>query len=263
MTESFDISAALYDDVFTNSHIGKLQRKLVYSFLKRTLPKNQSLEILEINCGTGHDALWLADQGHRVIATDISTEMIAVANRKLTATHNQPQFSQLDINKLNDKNFQHSFDLIFSDFGGLNCLSPAQLENFFIAAEKKLKPNGKIIGVIMPKACLLESIYFIMKGNLKKAFRRNTDKVVMANVDGNDVSTWYYNPKNIEKTANNLFTVDKVNPIGICIPPSYLESFFKNKLGLLKVLQKLDYLFNRFAFLSKYSDHYIISLSKR
>ena len=106
MTESFDISAPLYDDVFTNSHIGKLQRKLVYSFLKKNLPKNQNLEILEINCGTGHDAIWLANQGHQIIATDISSEMISVAKAKITPNHNQPTFQQLDINVLGETHFE-------------------------------------------------------------------------------------------------------------------------------------------------------------
>lgn len=263
MTESFDISAPLYDDVFTNSHIGKLQRQLVHNFLKINLPKNQSLNVLEINCGTGHDALWLANQGHQIIATDISSEMISVATAKLVSNPNQPEFLQLDINKLEDTHFENSFDLIFSNFGGLNCLSPIQLEKFFISAEKKLKPNGKIIGVIMPKHCILENAYFIMKGNIKKAFRRNTDNVVVANADGTDVDTWYYNPKNIIKITNKLFVIDKVKPIGFCIPPSYLEPFFKNKLKFLKILRNLDTIFNSSSFLSKYSDHYLISLSKR
>lgn len=263
MTESFDISAALYDDVFTNSRIGKLQRNLVYNYLKKALPVDQKLDILEINCGTGQDAIWMANQGHRIIATDISSEMIVVANRKLTSASNPPEFRQLDINKLEETHFDNSFDLIFSDFGGLNCLSPAQLEKFFISAEKKLKPNGKIIGILMPKHCMLENLYFILKGNFRKAFRRNTDTVIIANVEGTNVKTWYYNPKDIIQKCNQHFKINKVKPIGIFIPPSYLEPFFKNKLRLLKVLQKLDSFFTRFSFLSKYSDHYIISLSKR
>ncbi len=263
MTESFDISAPFYDDVFTNSHIGKLQRKLVHDFLSNTFAENKNLDILEINCGTGHDALWLANQGHRVIATDISSEMIKVANTKVLSISNQPEFCQLDINRLEETHFNTSFDLIFSDFGGLNCLSPLQLESFFVSAKKKLKPKGRIIGVIMPKHCIIENLYFLTKGNPKKAYRRNTNNVVQANVDGNHVNTWYYNPDAIIKMANNFFTIDRISPIGLCIPPSYLEDFFKKKLRFLKILQTLDTIFKRFSFLSKYSDHYIISLTKR
>ncbi|WP_299313741.1 class I SAM-dependent methyltransferase [uncultured Aquimarina sp.] len=263
MNENFDIAAITYDTSFTHSKIGKLQRNLVYDHLIKTLPNNQKLDILEINCGTGHDAIWLADRGHHVIATDISSEMISIARSKQQNKNNDIEFQQLDINKLEAFSPESSFDLIFSDFGGLNCLSHNQLTQFFITAYKKLKPNGQIIGVIMPKHCIIENSYFIIKGDLKKAFRRNTNNVVIANVDGTDVTTWYYDPKNIKKIAKNVFAVDKVSPIGFCIPPSYLEPFFKNKLGLLEILKKLDTLFNRFSFLSKYSDHYLISLSKK
>ncbi|WP_108803815.1 class I SAM-dependent methyltransferase [Aquimarina sp. Aq107] len=263
MNESFDIAAVTYDSTFTNSKIGELQRNLVHEHLIKILPINQKLDILEINCGTGHDGIWLANRGHRVIATDISLEMISIARSKQQNNNSNVKFEQLDINKLETFSYEHSFDLIFSDFGGLNCLSPNQLTQFFITAEKKLKPNGQIIGVIMPKHCIVENSYFIIKGDLKKAFRRNTNNAVMANVDGTDVATWYYDPKNIKKTTRNLFSIDKVAPIGFCIPPSYLEPFFKNKLRILRVLKNLDIFFNRFSFLSKYSDHYLISLSKK
>ncbi|MBW1295773.1 class I SAM-dependent methyltransferase [Aquimarina litoralis] len=263
MNESFDISAASYDDVFTNSHIGKFQRKRVHDFLTSVFPKNQSLEILEINCGTGHDAIWLSNQGHRIIATDISEKMIAVANSKHITHDNKPEFRQLDINRLKETNFSNSFDLIFSDFGGLNCLSPTELENFFEAAAKKLKPNGKIIGVLMPKHCLMENLYFILRGDFNKAFRRNTKEPILANVENTLVKTWYYNPKDVKKNSYSYFRADKTKPIGFLIPPSYLENFFKNKLSILKVLNRLDAFLKNSAFLSSYSDHYIISLSKK
>ena len=83
MNESFDIAAPIYDDVFTYSHIGKLQRGLVHEYLERSLPTNKSLHILEINCGTGHDAIWLSNRGHHIIATDISSEMISVSVRRV------------------------------------------------------------------------------------------------------------------------------------------------------------------------------------
>lgn len=263
MNESFDISATSYDSVFTNSHIGRFQRKRVHDFLMTMFPTNKTLEILEINCGTGHDAIWLSTLGHRIIATDISTEMIAVANSKLTTKNNQPDFRQLDINSLDNIDFNTSFDIIFSDFGGLNCLSPLELENFFSAAAKKLKPNGKIVAVIMPKNCLMENLYFMIKGNFNKVFRRNTKKAVLVNVENTSVKTWYYNPIDIKKNSSSYFNINETKPIGFLIPPSYLESFFKNRLGLLKFLNRMDSFFKHNPFISHHSDHYIISLSKK
>ncbi|TSE10874.1 MULTISPECIES: class I SAM-dependent methyltransferase [Aquimarina] len=263
MNEAFDIAAIAYDDVFTHSHIGKYQRELVYYSLAKTLSTHKNLNILEINCGTGHDAIWLANKGHRILATDISSQMITIAKTKLSSNQNQLEFRQLDINALNETHFDDSFDLIFSNFGGLNCLSPIQLHTFFNSASKILKPEGKIIGVIMPKNCLFENIYFILKRNFKNVFRRNTKNSIAVNVDGNLVKTWYYNPKNIRKFSKNNFRVNKVRPIGFFIPPSYLEPFFKKKLGLLRLLNRSDRIVKHFSFLSKYSDHYLISLQSK
>ncbi len=262
MTESFDTAASAYDTIFTNSPIGKLQRAFVYDFLSKHILKDEPLRILEINCGTGHDALWLSDKGHNVIATDISPKMVAVASAKNTSNSPRVSFSRLDINALDQTSFDESFDLIFSNFGGLNCLSPAQLKLFLAAAARKLKPQGKIAAVIMPKACVLESLYFIAKGHLKQAFRRRTKTSVIANVDGVGVKTWYYAPKDIIQFGKADFKYNRKSPIGFCIPPSYLDPFFKNKLSLLNALKRLERLCYRLPFLAQYSDHYIISISK-
>jgi hypothetical protein len=51
-------------------------------------------------------------------------------------------------------------------------------------------------------------------------------------------------------------------PVGLFIPPSYLDPYFKNKGWILKILSFKEYLFGRFAFLADYGDHYLIHLQK-
>ena len=114
----------------------------------------------------------------------------------------------------------------------------------------------------MPKNCILENIYFMLKGDFKKVFRRNTNTSIPVNVEGVAVDTWYYNPSDINSLAKHTFKEQDTKPIGLFIPPSYLEPFFKNKLGLLNLLSSFDRIFNNSRFVSKYSDHYIIALQK-
>src|ERR1700750_2270801 len=86
-TSVFDNMASTYDADFTMSGIGKLQRERVWFFLSALLQKKgAALKILEINCGTGEDALRLAALGHQVIATDASAVMIETAKAKLPGT---------------------------------------------------------------------------------------------------------------------------------------------------------------------------------
>lgn len=256
----FDIHAKNYDSVFTYSQIGKAQRNRVYHFLNKQNPSKNKKYILELNCGTGEDAQYFAQQGHSILATDISSEMIKVAKEK--NKHTNIRFQQLDITKITKETFSEKFDMIFSNFGGLNCLSKTQLASFIDTSESLLSPSGKMVLVMMPKNCLWERFYFSIKGEFKKARRRNTNKSLMVNVEGVQVKAWYYNPKDVVTLTSNNYKTIAIKPIGIKIPPSYLESFFSNKKGLLKLLIWAETLFSN-RFWAKYADHFIISFQKK
>ena len=258
MPNDFDKAAKNYDATFTHSNIGKAQRERVYHFLKQEINSKNNLNILELNCGTGEDAIYLTNQGHHVIATDISSEMIAEAKAKNSSI----TFLQQDIININSETFSEKFDLIFSNFGGLNCLSKEQLKSFIAISETLLKPNGKLVYVIMPKHCLWEQFYFFIKGEFKKMKRRKSKDTVLANVNGVDVATWYFNPSDLKVLINKNFKLQLLKPIGISIPPSYLEPYFSNKKRFLKLLISIEKTLSS-SFWSKYADHYIISFQKK
>lgn len=258
METSFDNSAIAYDVTFTHTNIGKMQREQAYLQLSKHLIGIQ--DILEINCGTGEDAIWLAKQNFKVTATDISPKMIEIAKSKETF-HNL-KFVLADIKTIATTFEGIKFDLIFSNFGGLNCLSKLELENFFENISSLLYKKGKLVLVIMPKDALWEQLYFLIKAQFYSVFRRKKN-MVLADVDGEKVPTYYYNPKDIVNLAQNDFELVAQKPIGFFVPPSYLEPFFKNKKGLLQFLYGLEKRVSNYSFLSKYADHYIITLEKR
>ena len=259
MKASFDKAAQNYDNTFSNSEIGKLQRNVVYHHLEKLL-SNQQQNILEINCGTGEDAIWLAKKNYNVIATDISNEMIAVSKTK--ESHQNLNFLQADITTISEQFRDKKFNTIFSNFGGLNCLNTNELSQFLNSVSTILSKKGKLILVIMPKNTLWEKVYFMLKGKYKTAFRR-AEKVAFANVDGISVPTFYYNPKDIVNLSKSNFDCLDMKPVGFFIPPSYLEPFFKNKKGLLNFLNTLESKIKNWSYLSKYADHYLIVLQKK
>ena len=258
MEASFDKAALNYDTTFTNSQIGKMQRNLVYKQLSKQLDSVQN--ILEINCGTGEDAIWFAQQNFKVTATDISPKMIEVARSK--GVFRNLEFQTADINSITKTFKNEQFDLIFSNFGGLNCLSKSELEKFFQNVPSILTDNGKLVLVIMPKSTLWEPFYFLMKAQFSSVFRRKKE-FALAEVNGEKVPTYYFNPKDIVNLAKQDFDWIDQKPIGFFVPPSYLEPFFKNKKELLRFLNSLENGVGNTSFLSKYADHYIITLQKR
>ncbi|WP_046743941.1 class I SAM-dependent methyltransferase [Kordia zhangzhouensis] len=260
MHSDFDVAAAQYDNTFTYSNIGKAQRARVFKYINPIIQQAHKLSILELNCGTGADAIEFAKLNHHVIATDISSGMIEVAQAKSHPTN--LSFKIQDINTISTNTFECKFDLIFSNFGGLNCLSQDQLSQFFHTASNLLLPKGKMALVIMPKHCIWERLYFSIKRDSNKANRRNTNENVIANVDGVNVKTWYYNPKDISALAREHFIPKKIKPIGVTIPPSYLENSLAAKFPIISICKGLDSILTASIF-SKYADHFLIILEKK
>lgn len=262
MDSYFDKAALNYDEEFTFSEIGIRQRQMVYSFLKPRLEKWQS--IFEVNCGTGEDAIWFAHNGKAVLATDISKSMIQHARVK-TQTNAMPdlQFKVLNVNDHDNLPKGNQYDLVFSNFGGLNCLNPNELILFLKALKQNvLRKNGTIILVLMSKGSIWESLFFLRKLQFKKAFRRWTNKALAVNVNGVEVPTYYYNPSLFNQLKDD-FSVSAVQTIGFFLPPSYLEPIFKRRIKILDLLYQWECSIKNVKRLAGFSDHYLIELKPR
>ena len=259
-TLSFNSYAKDYDKHFTNSPIGILQRKRVYKYLLPLL--NKQKKVLEINCGTGEDATYMAQKVKSILATDISTEMIKEAQAKKSKNDlDNVIFEASDIKELHTK-LSSSFDLLFSDFGGLNCLSPEELKKFSKNICPFISENGKLCLVIMGKKCLWENLFFFRQKD-RRLYRRNTDEGVSTTINSTVFTTYYYSPKQIEILFSNSFKIIRARPIGFFIPPSYLNTYFLKNKQMLYFLNILEKMAGCFSILSNYSDHYLIILEKK
>ena len=122
------------------------------------LNKNKGKKLLELNCGTGEDAVWLVHQGCEVLATDISEGMVAVARLKSETLPveltKKVEFKVKAAESIVTIANEEKFDLIFSNFGGLNCLSPEQLTQLSEGAAHQLRPEGMLVMVVMGRKCI-------------------------------------------------------------------------------------------------------------
>lgn len=253
--EQFDSAASDYDLVFTDSCVGKAQRSQIWRYVDRYLtPTAQN--VLEINCGTGADAKMWLERGKNIVATDLSTEMLRVAQKKAPEIH----FEVLDVNNLGS--MRGDFDTLFSNFGGLNCLSAEELKTFFLNSAQILDSGNQMGLVIMGKKCLWDRFYMLFKRRFRDQNRRNTNEAVAVNVEGDDVPTWYYSPDQIEEFAEAYFETITIRPIGLFVPPSYLAPAFEKRKGLFNVVKWLDRQFTN-KNLSNSADHFLIVLKRK
>ncbi len=261
----FDDAASTYDQDFTHSNIGKALRDRVWNYLDKVLESSSPLKILELNCGTGEDAIRFAKKGHTVYATDFSAEMAKLTSEKVQNFGLQKVVDVFtcDARIIDQYDFPSDFDLVFSNFGGLNCLNSTDLEKLSTDLCQLLKPNGRFVAVVMPKFCMWESFYFLTKFDFKKMFRRNTETNLQVKVGDNYVETWYYSPAHFYKLFQIYFRKLLVKPIGIAIPPSYMEKSIGENPNFMNPLNQLENFLGEIASLSAVSDHFLIDMIKR
>ncbi|HLP94828.1 MAG TPA: class I SAM-dependent methyltransferase [Saprospiraceae bacterium] len=266
MAREFDAVALHYDQTFTHTATGKCQRERVWHFTAKIL-SHQSGKALELNAGTGEDALWLSKQGWQVLATDISPDMLLVAQHKKNVAGIQPDkspfFQTLALEEL-DKLEESGFDLIFSNFGGLNCLDPEALQQAGAAIVQKLNPGGHCIAVVMSSFCWWEFMYFLVKGKFAAIFRRQAKGPLHASLDAQtSISTWYYSPQAFSQImAGKQLMQRNCQPIGFWLPPSYLEPFFGRRPKTLAILYWLEKHLAP-AWFAPAADHFLIHFTKK
>ncbi|MBC7696510.1 MAG: class I SAM-dependent methyltransferase [Burkholderiales bacterium] len=257
--QTFDGYAQTYDEHFTHSLIGIAQRTQVYNQLLKSISFNQK-SVLEINCGTGEDASWLVKQGANVLATDISEGMIDVARNK--PTNNSINFKALaaqDISSL----APNTYNIIFSNFGGLNCLNLNEIQKFRNDCTQLQYKSDQLAFVIMSTKCWWERVYFSLKNEKPKSIRRQNNDGVETNINDIHFKTYYYSPSNLKELFKENYNCINVKPIGLFIPPSYLEPYIEKRNRLFGVLKLLDKLCARFSVFSNYADHYLIVFEKK
>lgn len=256
----FDLHAPAYDANFSDAHTGALYRQLVHDYLKKYLPDGK-LSILEVNCGTGVDALFLAGLGHSVLATDVSPEMIRLANKKLMniTLPYPPKFKVYDVKEAELPG--SDFDVVFSNFGGLNCLSPDELKASLQHFYRCLKPGGRLIVVVMPPFCAWESFYFFLRLRWKQIFRRAASNPVLVELDGVKIKTWYYLPSFFKDNLPG-WQLERLQPVGIALPTPSMDPMLRHRPRLSRFLFRMEEKLSRFSSLAALSDHFLIDLKR-
>jgi ubiquinone/menaquinone biosynthesis C-methylase UbiE len=263
MSSPFDILAENYDRDFTSTAIGQLQRKQVWTLLYQVLNTyHKPARILEINCGTGEDALQLAKLGHSVVATDASEVMIKKATQKAALSAAGIQFLVCPFEDLSRHFSEERFDLVISNFGGLNCISETALTRLSEELSAMLCPEGKLFMVVMSRSCLWETLYHSLKGNINTAFRRQRRSVVFR-AGTFSMPVYYYSPRVLKRIFAHSYQHLRTRAVGFFVPPSYLEQQFLNRKHWLSWLSSLEQKWNRYAVLAGFADHFCIMFEKK
>ncbi|MCC6251589.1 MAG: class I SAM-dependent methyltransferase [Bacteroidia bacterium] len=239
--------------------IEDMQRNRVRQYLEKILEKRKP-DVLELNCGSGKDSLWLAKKSYSVTAVDASEQDIIVAEtKKIIAGIRNLEFKALDFFKLHKELAPQQFDFVISNFGGLNTLNEPELKVVSNIMSRLLYPGGKMIVVMKGKYCLWETFYFMLKFKMNRALQRWDNKEILFYDEDNDYGNWFYSTTALKEIFAPRFAMVDVKPIAVAVPPTFMQNYFNKKPQWLKRLNKLDMFLTRFKWLSNYSDHLIIT----
>jgi ubiquinone/menaquinone biosynthesis C-methylase UbiE len=234
---AFDRMAAQYDELFTFSLVGRTQRDVVWKHAAATFPPGS--RVLELNCGTGEDAMFLARRGVSVTACDASSRMIKRARIRTSqgAPDASIDFRVLPTERLHELTTQPLFDGVFSNFSGLNCV--ADLSMVFDQLAMLLRPGAELLLCLSTRFCVWEILHYAVKGNFRKAVRRCRGRS-LASFDELSFLVYYPTIRSLRNAFGQAFRLRSVTGIGITVPPSYMESWMSKHPRMIAVLKRVD-----------------------
>jgi ubiquinone/menaquinone biosynthesis C-methylase UbiE len=256
---AFDGAAAAYDSVFTRTTIGRWLRARVWARLKPNF--QPGMRVLELNCGTGEDALWLAQRGVHMLATDASEPMLAVARAKAQTTPFAARIAwqALDLAQL-PAEFEDGFDGALSNFGGLNCLADRRGVAEFLA--RVVRPGGRVALVVMGPWCPWEVAWYAAHLRFGTAARRWRRGGVDAEVHGARVRVWYPTPGRLRREFAPWFRAAGLYGIGALLPPPYLGGLVERYPGLFARLGSAERRVAGAWPFNVLNDHYLLELER-
>ncbi len=258
---AFDLLAVNYDDTFTRTPIGRYLRDRVHRRLDRHFsPGNH---VLELGCGTGEDALYLAGRGVAVTATDVSPAMLNITREK---TRGNPliRVEQIDLNELpspHTETGQERFDGVYSNFGPLNCVVDRRNVAAWLAT--RVMPGGKALFGVMSPLCLWELAWHGLHLDFRTATRRlRRGTVFQPEGVSRPLEIFYPTIRSMTRDFAPWFRRIHVEGIGVFLPPSDVLAAVEKRPRLLGVLTAVETRFSRSPWLALFADHYWIEFER-
>ena len=160
---AFDGVAGEYDGPAGNNSVIQRMRDRMWRTLTDTFPVGSRL--LDLGCGTGIDAAYLAGRGYSVLATDWSPAMVERTRARFREQRLEQRGSArvLGIHEL-DQLRGEQFDGIYSDLGPLNCVP--DLADTARACAALLQPGGRMVASVIGRVCPWEMAYYAVHAQI-------------------------------------------------------------------------------------------------
>lgn len=260
-TAPFDSIADRYDEIFTTSKVGQAQRTAVWEELEEAFRPGD--RVLEIGCGTGVDACFLAKRGVTVVACDSSPQMIDVTIRRVkeNGNHNRVHPRLLAAEDIASLGNTESFGGAFSNFGVLNCIR--DLDRLARNLGALLKPGSTLLLCLMGPCCLWEIGWYLTQGDPRRAFRRLRQGAVAGHLTKQtSLAVHYPSVRKLVRFFAPEFRLNSLKGIGISVPPTYAEPWASRFPHLLLLGMRVDSVLGKCPGVRALADHILLKFER-
>jgi len=241
---AFEALAPGFDAAFSDWASVATQRRAVRRALLAAFPAGARL--LELGGGTGEDALFLAEEGRSVHATDGAPAMVARTREKARTRGLDGRVTAEVVTLEGLEGWAAArasapsplFDGAFSNFAPLNCVTDHAAVARGLA---RVVPAGaRALLVVFGPASPGETLVLLARGRLRAAFRRFSRRPAPARVAGATFAVTYPSPRRLAAAFAPWFRLRGTAGIGLFVPPSSAEPWISRHPRLLGAAEALD-----------------------
>jgi SAM-dependent methyltransferase len=259
--DAFDSVAADYDGPRGNNPLIQDMRSEMWRWLDRTFLSPSRL--IDIGCGTGLDAIRMAQLGHHVTATDWSPQMALRTSDRAFREHvtDRVQVAALGAQELHRLEAPEAYDGAYSNLGPLNCV-PA-LDDVARECARLLRPGGALVFTVIGRICPWEIAHYLRRLRWKRVKVRFARGFVPVSMNNHTLWTRYFGPREFYRAFERHFTL--VHYCGLCVfaPPPYLTWVRERHPDAYDLLWRLDRRLSGWPLFRETGDHFLMVMKKR
>jgi len=259
--EAFDSVAADYDSPRGNNPSIQHMRQEMWRRCDASFAPGSRL--LDLGCGTGLDAVRMAQLGHRVTATDWSAQMVRRTRDRAEREQltERVQTIAVGAHELQRVVADGAYDGAYSNLGPLNCVP--NLVDVSRECARLLAPGGALVFTVIGRICPWEIIHYGRQRNWARVKLRFARNCVPVSMNKHTIWTRYYGPREFYRSFAREFRLERFCGLCLLVPPPYLSWVQEQHPRWYQRLWRLDRRISGWPLLRGMGDHFLMVMRKR